>query len=135
MNPRILQSGAQGQAFYRAMWDTLRHEGHWHGEIVNRRKSGELYPELLSITALHDGAGRVSHYVGVFADLSERLLQEKQIRHLAERLDQALAAGHIGTWHFDLALDRFGCDEALLALHGLDPPLASAYCLAISMWC
>ena len=127
-NPRILQSGAQGQAFYRAMWDTLRHEGHWHGEIVNRRKSGELYPELLSITALHDGAGRVSHYVGVFADLSERLLQEKQIRHLAERLDQALAAGHIGTWHFDLALDRFGCDEALLALHGL--PAGEARSLA-----
>ncbi|MCC6657861.1 MAG: PAS domain S-box protein [Rhodocyclaceae bacterium] len=118
-NPRILQSGAQSKATYQAMWDTLRREGHWHGEIVNRRKSGELYPEMLSITALRDGAGRVRHYVGVFADLSERLLQEKQIRHLAERLDQALAAGHIGTWHFDPALDRFGCDEALLALHGL----------------
>ena len=117
-NPRILQSGAQGRAYYEAMWDALRNTGHWHGEVINRRKSGEPYPEFLSISAIRDGAGRSTHYVGVFADLSERLRREREMRQLADRLDLALHAGHIGTWHFDPSRGEFECDEALLALHG-----------------
>ncbi len=119
-NPRLLQSGAQGKAFYRAMWEELLARGHWSGEIINRRRSGELYPELLSISAIRDDAGRTTHYVGVFADLSERLARERQVRQLADRLDLALQAGHIGTWHFDPSSGEFECDGALLALHGLD---------------
>ena len=118
-NPRLLQSGAQGRAFYAAMWDELLKSGHWHGEVINRRKSGELFPELLSITAIRDGAERTTHYVGVFADLSERLARERQMRQLADRLDLALHAGHIGTWHYDPSNGEFACDEALLALHGV----------------
>jgi len=119
-NPRILQSGAQGRAFYAAMWEALKTSGHWHGEIINRRKSGELYPELLSISAVRGADGQVAHYVGVFADLSERLAHDRQMRQLADRLDLALHAGHVGTWHHDPAGDCFRFDDGQLQLHGLD---------------
>jgi len=119
-NPRLLKSGMQGADFYRSLWQALQRRGHWQGEVVNRRKSGEIYAELLSITAIRDSEGRTTHYVGVFADLSERIEHERQRRQLADRLDIALQAGHIGTWHFDMNAQRLGCDDALLHLHGLD---------------
>jgi PAS domain S-box-containing protein len=119
-NPRLLKSGMQGAAFYREMWQALKEHGRWHGEVINRRKSGELYAELLSISAIHDDAGRTTHYVGVFADLSERIEHERQRRQLADRLDIALQAGHIGTWHYDMEALRLSCDDELLHLHGLD---------------
>ncbi|MDX9875843.1 MAG: PAS domain S-box protein, partial [Spongiibacteraceae bacterium] len=68
--PRILSSGRHSAAFYRDMWAAVNRDGYWRGEIWNRRKNGELYPEELSITALHDASGKVTHYVGVFSDLS-----------------------------------------------------------------
>ncbi|WP_160285700.1 bifunctional diguanylate cyclase/phosphodiesterase [Pseudomonas knackmussii] len=69
-SPRLLASGQHDSSFYLALWHHLNAEGHWQGEIWNRRKSGELYPEWLTISAVRDGQGEISHYVGVFADIS-----------------------------------------------------------------
>ncbi|WP_374441805.1 EAL domain-containing protein [Pseudomonas panipatensis] len=69
-SPRLLSSGQHDSSFYLAMWHHLTADGHWQGEIWNRRKSGELYPEWLTISAVRDGAGEISHFVGVFADIS-----------------------------------------------------------------
>ena len=65
-NPNLLKSGRQDSAFYQAMWETLNHYGHWSGEIWNRKKNGEFYIELLSISAVKDAYGLVTHYVGAF---------------------------------------------------------------------
>jgi len=70
-NPRILKSDLHDSAFYEAMWGTLREQGKWEGEVWNRRKNGEIYPEHLTITTIHDEYGQVSHHVAVFHDLSE----------------------------------------------------------------
>jgi PAS domain S-box-containing protein len=64
-NPRILQSGMQTRDFYDDMWQSIGSTGHWHGEIVNRRKNGETYTQWLNINAVKDGSGQVTHYVGV----------------------------------------------------------------------
>lgn len=67
--------------FYAGMWRSLSAEGHWQGEVVNRRKNSDLYTGWLSIRAVHVG-GRVSHYVGVFADITERKQAEERVQQL-----------------------------------------------------
>ncbi|ATE61196.1 sensor domain-containing protein [Thauera sinica] len=67
----LLKSGRQGPDFYRALWSDLRLKGRWRGEIWNRRKNGEIYPELLSIDAVLDELGQPENYIGVFRDITE----------------------------------------------------------------
>ncbi|TFH85374.1 EAL domain-containing protein [Billgrantia azerbaijanica] len=81
--PQILSSGRHDAAFYRQMWDTLQRCGYWRGEIWNRRKSGELYLELLTITAITDDDGRVTHYAALFNDITHIRENEERIRRLA----------------------------------------------------
>lgn len=78
--PRLLQSGRQNKAFYTQMWAQIEATGYWQGEIWNRRKSGEVYPQLLSVSAVKDQNQQLTHYVGVFSDIS-------QLKDAAEKLD------------------------------------------------
>ena len=81
--PQVISSGRHDAAFYRNMWDTLQRCGYWRGEIWNRRKSGELYLELLTITAITDGSGAVTHYAALFSDITHLRENEERIRKLA----------------------------------------------------
>ncbi|MCL2655840.1 MAG: EAL domain-containing protein [Betaproteobacteria bacterium] len=81
--PSMLQSGQQGPEFYRDMWEMLSERGQWQGEVWNRRSSGEVYPEWLSITAVRSEDGGTSHYIGIFSDITERKEAEARIHHLA----------------------------------------------------
>jgi diguanylate cyclase (GGDEF)-like protein/PAS domain S-box-containing protein len=82
-NPSMLRSDRQEPGFYRMMWETLEREGHWQGEIWNRRKNGEVFPEWLSITAVRNAAGQITNYVGNFSDISDKKAAEEEIRNLA----------------------------------------------------
>jgi diguanylate cyclase (GGDEF)-like protein/PAS domain S-box-containing protein len=81
--PAILKSGRHDDIFYAAMWNSIAATGHWQGEIWNRRKTGEVYPELLSISAIKDDLGHVTHYAGVFADISKLKASEAELEFLA----------------------------------------------------
>ena len=83
-NPKILASGEHGPDFYAAMWQSIRNAGHWQGEIWNRRKNGEVYPEWLSISSVSDEYGKLTHYIGIFADISELKAADERIRFLAQ---------------------------------------------------
>jgi len=74
----ILRSGRHGADFYQTMWEKLRRDGIWRGEIWNRRKSGEIYPQLLSISALRSRGDTVTHYIGVSSDITELHLARQQ---------------------------------------------------------
>jgi len=76
-NPRILQSGTQSADFYEAMWESITATGHWQGEVNNRRKNGEIYPQWLNINAIKDARGRVTNYVGVTFDITELKASER----------------------------------------------------------
>ena len=78
--PGLLSSGQHDSAFFSAMWFQLEQRGHWQGEIWNRRKNGEIYPEWLTISAVRDKTKRITHFVGVFADISS-------LKHAQARLD------------------------------------------------
>ncbi|MFN3987885.1 MAG: EAL domain-containing protein [Rhodocyclaceae bacterium] len=82
-SPRMLSSGRHGDAFFRAMWASLGSTGSWRGEIWNRKKNGEVYPEHLSIRAVCDGEGRVTHYVAVLSDISHIKAHEQELKRLA----------------------------------------------------
>ncbi len=81
--PRLFKSGRHNADFYRAMWVTIQRTGAWQGEIWNRRKNGEVYPGLRSISAVKTGDGVVTHYIGTLIDLTERKAAEEQIENLA----------------------------------------------------
>ncbi len=81
--PALLSSGRQDRAFYRSMWQTIQRDKYWQGEIWNRRKDGVVYPEWLTITAVTDTDGEVTHYIGVFTDITLRKAADEQIHQLA----------------------------------------------------
>ena len=80
--PAVLKSGRQDAAFYEEMWRQLRAEGRWEGEIWNRRKTGEIFPEWLTISAIHDAEGRVCQYLGIFTETTSRKAAEERIERL-----------------------------------------------------
>jgi diguanylate cyclase (GGDEF)-like protein/PAS domain S-box-containing protein len=81
--PRVLKSGEQKPVFYQKMWTALIKNGYWQGEIMNRRKNGETYIEWLTITAIKDERDTVTHYLGVFTDISKHKRAQETIRHMA----------------------------------------------------
>ncbi|MEY2634057.1 MAG: hypothetical protein RIR00_2711, partial [Pseudomonadota bacterium] len=77
-NPRMLSSGRHDAAFFQSLWQTLASTGIWRGEIWNRRKDGSLYPQATSLSAVRDGDGAVTHYIGLFSDVTQ--LKESHAR-------------------------------------------------------
>ena len=106
LNPRILNSGHQRQEFFASMWRDLNAQGYWYGEVWNRRKSGEVFAVMQTISAVKDAHGHLQHYVALFSDITAIKENEKKLEHiahydaltslpnrvlLADRLQQALA--------------------------------------------
>ena len=103
----LLKSGRHDSVFYQRMWDTLKSKGFWHGEIWNKRKNGQIYAEMLNITAIVTPERGITHYVSSFTDITENKEAEAEIHRLAyydaltslpnrrllqDRLGQAVAA-------------------------------------------
>lgn len=124
-NPRIFSSGRHGKAVYSKLFSELLDKGYWHGEIWNRRKNGEVFASMQTISALRDEHGHIYQYTTLFSDITERKAMEEQVRQLAffdsltqlpnrrllgDRLHQALLAstrsGRYGALMF-LDLDNF----------------------------
>lgn len=124
-DPNLLKSGRQDKTFYKAMWDSIINQGGWQGEIWNKRKNGEIYPEWLSISGIRDKEGRFTQYFSIFSDITSIKESEEQIRYLAhydplthlpnrlllhDRVKLALAAAqrsHTKVAIMFLDLDRF----------------------------
>jgi len=121
----ILKSGRQAPEFYAAMWESINRDKYWQGEIWNKRKNGNIYPEWLCITAITNPEGAVTNYVGTFTDISQRKADEERIKDLAyydsltklpnrtllfDRLNLALSASNRNKTHgalMFLDLDNF----------------------------
>ncbi len=82
-NPRLLKSGRHDAAFYAALWRELLANGHWRGEIWNRRKDGSIYPQILNIACVKDTAGRITQYIGSFTDISDLKAAEENLKRQA----------------------------------------------------
>ncbi len=84
-NMNILKSGIQDREFYQDMWQQLASCGAWSGEVWNKTKKGEIYSEWLTISSIKDNAGKTTHYVGIFKDLSEKKKIDRRINDLEQR--------------------------------------------------
>lgn len=82
-NPRILNSGRQSKEFYREMWRQIVGAGFWEGEIWNKRKDESIYAQNLTVVAVKDTEGRVSHYISLFSDITRQKRNEEQLEHIA----------------------------------------------------
>jgi len=82
-SPRILSSGRQPPEFYTRMWQKIHEQGHWQGEIWNRKKTGEIYAELLTISELKDNNGNITNFVGIFSDITRSKQQQEELKLLA----------------------------------------------------
>lgn len=80
---RLLKSGRHDQAFYEQMWKSIKETGHWRGDVWDRHKSGSIYPEFLSISAIKDEQGAVTNYAAIFYEISERKAIEERLDLLA----------------------------------------------------
>lgn len=82
-NPRILNSGRQSSEFFELMWKELLEHGHWNGELWNRHKNGQIYAEILNISAVQDSQGITQQYVALFSDITSLKEHESQLKHIA----------------------------------------------------
>jgi len=85
--PRLLKSGLQSDAFYKDLWQTITTGTQWHGEFQNKRKDGTLYWEFASIAPVSDPSGRMSHFIAIKEDITDRKKAEEALRHYMERLE------------------------------------------------
>ncbi len=82
-NPRLLSSGRQSKAFYETMWTALIKNGYWQGEMWNRRKSGEIYPQLLTISTIYNDKRQPVRYIGLFVDITQLKENQAQLEFMA----------------------------------------------------
>ncbi len=93
--PGMLKSGRQDKGFYAVMWKIIKATGSWQGDLWNRRKSGEEFPEHLSITAVKDEHARVTHYVGYLVDATNsQLLEQQRLLNEAAHRDMLVREVH-----------------------------------------
>ncbi len=82
-NMSILKSGRHDEKFYKNMWKTIYEKGSWQGEIWNKRKNGEIFPEYLTIDAIKNNEGNITHFSSIFTDIAERKRHQEKMEHHA----------------------------------------------------
>jgi PAS domain S-box-containing protein len=93
--PRLFKSGVQSPGFYAALWQTVRSRASWHGDLVNRRKDGTLFDTSLTISPIVDSRGALTHFVGIYRDISERRLLERQLLQAQKMQSVGTLAGGV----------------------------------------
>ena len=118
-NPRALKSGEMPAESYRQMWAKITAGEEWYGEFHNRKKDGELYWESASISPIRDDAGKVTHFVAVKEDITQRKREAALLLDSQQRLALATQSAQIGIWDWDLVANHKVWDAQMHVLYGI----------------
>jgi len=122
-NPRIFKSGEISRKEYQNLWNTILSGNEWTGEFHNRKKNGELYWELASISPIINGNGEIKHFVAVKEDITKRRQTEKELIRSEKELRKAQQITHIGSWYLDVETNEVVWTEELYKMYGFDSTL------------
>ena len=122
-NPRILKSGKQDEAYYRKLWTTILGGEIWQDEITNRRSDGSLYPEQMTITPVRDQRGKITHFIAIKAEVTERKRLEQQLRQAQKMEAVGRLAGGVAHDFNNLLTIISGYGGLLLEHPGIIEPL------------
>ncbi|HLP14793.1 MAG TPA: PAS domain S-box protein [Bacteroidota bacterium] len=125
-NPRLFKSDVQEPGFYHALWNTILSGSVWHDEIVNRRKDGTLYMEEMTITPVYNQEGKITNFIAIKQDITERKHAEQRLIQSESRLHEAQRLAHIGNWELDLTSDAFICSDEICTMFEFDLSRANA---------
>jgi PAS domain S-box-containing protein len=121
-NPRdLLKSGQHHRKLFENLWATIQAGRVWRGTIINRRKDGRHYSEAQSISPIRDGDGKVTHFVAVKEDVTEKLRAQSTLQEARERLQRAVTAGNIALWEWNLATGSVLYSAEWMEQMGMEP--------------
>jgi len=121
-NPRVLKSGEMPAEGYRQLWAKITAGEEWHGEFHNRKKNGELYWESASISPIRDDTGKVTHFVAVKEDITQRKREAALLLDSQQRLALATESARIGIWDWDLVANHRVWDAQMFLLYSVREP-------------
>ncbi|MEQ9310332.1 MAG: PAS domain S-box protein [Balneolaceae bacterium] len=119
-NPRILKSGLQDPDFYKNLWETISNGQNWYGDLQNKAKDGSIYWESASISPIFDDDKKITSYVAVKENITDRIRIEKQLIETNRKLINAQKTGNIGNWVYDLASEKIEWSDQLFEIYNRD---------------
>lgn len=120
-NPRLLKSGVHSNEFYKELWDTLLAGKNWTGELCNKNKQGDLYWVQATISPVLDPKGKITHFVAIKEDITQKRQTEKDLIRSEKELKKAQQITHIGSWFLDVETNDVKWTEELYKMYGFDP--------------
>ena len=131
-NPRFLKSGYQPPQKYQEIWQTITQGREWCGELLNKKKGGERFWESATISPIRDSTGRISHYLGIKEDITQRKRTEDALLKSTKQLSRAQRIANIGNWEWHIPDNRIVWSQEVDRLLGLQEGVEPTYALFVS---
>jgi PAS domain S-box-containing protein len=119
--PRIFQSGYTKIEVYEQLWDTVKRGHEWHGELLNKKKNGELYWEAIHISPIIDEAGAITHFLAIKEDVTARKRAEEALARSEYTLKRSQRIAHIGDWTWDIQTNTVTWSDEMFRIFNVDP--------------
>lgn len=123
-NPRLLKSGLTSAETFADLWTTITSGRTWRGELINKKKSGQIHVELAVITPVTNREGKATHYMAIKEDITERKRMETTVRESRDRLAKAEHIAKVGSWELHIPTGKLSWSDEMFSLLDLDPSSA-----------